>query len=553
MTLTKYISKTYLQCAGIMALMVWVLGLLLDFSFVVRPMYYVRCIMDGSVLALPVLFVPVRAKKPVAIALCIILALILVLNYGYYQFFESAFPLKFFKLGGRFDTVIIQGSLKTLKTSVFIFVPLLLLFFISQGVADKHRWKVLTAVVVANALTIGFEYCVSVVNLKIRNQLVYNRFNPEDYYDGEYVTANGIVPFVMFAVNWKELFDNQKYDYKNIDATSLPQYTDNSFAYAKGKNLIILFVESLNDVIINYKIDDKEICPNLNRIYNDSTNISAKFKPHYRTASDGAHMIVTTGVPTLPDKFTWNYVTKDFPSLVKTNLWKESVLVTTDVEKYYYLNVMNTYYGYEQQIYREAIQKDLNIERVLEKEVFDYTVKNIGSWQEPFIAQLSTIAMHGPFKFISESEKEKWIMNATDVDEVSKDYFACVKYFDDCLGDFLQKMKALGKYDDSVIAIMGDHCTHKGYGNFLYNQGDSSAIVILNSGCPVERIPRPKHMQQIDIYPTLLDLIGGNGYGWKGLGCSIFRGDEVRDDASRYTLSRQLILSDYFLHHDFKE
>ena len=163
--------------------------------------------------------------------------------------------------------------------------------------------------------------------------------------------------------------------------------------------------------------------------------------------------------------------------------------------------------------------------------------------------------MQGPFNMIKDEDKEKWIVNADVFDNTTRNYLACMNYFDKCLGKFFIGLRESGKYDDCMIVVMGDHCVHGEYrtGNYLEHHSDSSAIVILNSGCPVERIPRPKHMQQIDIYPTLLDLIGGNGYGWKGLGCSIFRGDEVRDDASRYTLSRQLILSDYFLHHDFKE
>lgn len=56
-------------------------------------------------------------------------------------------------------------------------------------------------------------------------------------------------------------------------------------------------------------------------------------------------------------------------------------------------------------------------------------------------------------------------------------------------------------------------------------------------------------IEQIDVYPTLLDLMGVNHYDWKGLGYSIFRKKEMLvlpSKEERNKISNLMITKGYF-------
>ena len=135
----KYLDKTYLGTALIIALIVYVFGLLLDYSFAFKPMYYVRCVLDGSLFALPVLLVWSRAKKPLAIVLCIVFALFLLVNYSYLMVFGNFMPLECYGMIHNVNNVLIDSFVFSLKKGALVLLPLPLVFLIKKGNKDKYR------------------------------------------------------------------------------------------------------------------------------------------------------------------------------------------------------------------------------------------------------------------------------------------------------------------------------------------------------------------------------------------------------------------------------
>ena len=540
----KYIDKTYLGAVLIIALIVYVFGLLLDYSFAFKPMYYVRCTLDGSLFALPVLLVWGSTKRLFAIGWCILFAIFILVNYSYLLVFNNFMPLECYTMFHNVNSVLIDSFLFSLKKGWLVLLPLAFVFLIKKGSKDKYRFLILVAVLFSNMLFITTEYCITVINLKIKNQSIYNRYEYDDFYFGmPYFLVNGLTPYLYCFVKTGRFtsINTRQYDYNAIDISSLPKYTDNRYAYAKGKSLIIIFVESLSASVINRKIKDGEICPTLNRLFNDSTNISSFFNSQAKAgASSDGHFIVNTGLLTLRNNVTANVIS-EVPSLAKSKKWASAIVVTTDDKYFWNQYATSLFYGYKENYYNEHIKKDGGYNDVIDPEVFDYGLKKVIERQNPFIAQFVTISMHLPFH--RARENVKWIMDADTIPETTRKYWNCTHFFDNCLNDFLNGLKSSGKYDDCVIAIMGDHSIPV---NIVDDDHHMSAVIILNSGCPKDSIPHPKNMQQIDIYPTLLDLIGGNEYGWKGVGHSIFRSDEPNDEEALYDLSQKLILSEYF-------
>lgn len=101
-------------------------------------------------------------------------------------------------------------------------------------------------------------------------------------------------------------------------------------------------------------------------------------------------------------------------------------------------------------------------------------------------------------------------------------------YTDHALSQFLEYLKTRPDYGQILIVITGDHeglaadrlaiCQSSG-GRGIVSDKPFTPFIVVNS--PIG-IRYDKVMGQIDMYPTLLDLLKLDDYAWKGLGRSIF-------------------------------
>lgn len=100
-------------------------------------------------------------------------------------------------------------------------------------------------------------------------------------------------------------------------------------------------------------------------------------------------------------------------------------------------------------------------------------------------------------------------------------------YTDKAIGDFVAYLKMLPQYKETIVVIVGDHEGLASYrqelvGNpacrGLVSDKQLTPFIVLNS--PVG-MRYDKFMGQIDIYPTLLNLMQLDAYRWHGLGQSI--------------------------------
>ena len=91
---------------------------------------------------------------------------------------------------------------------------------------------------------------------------------------------------------------------------------------------------------------------------------------------------------------------------------------------------------------------------------------------------------------------------------------------------FLERLKQSDIYDNSIIVVASDHSEpvdddSRGRPSISKN-GNECVFIVINAA-------KGKFIQgpigQIDVYPTVLDVIGLNSYRWKGLGHSLLRYD----------------------------
>lgn len=121
--------------------------------------------------------------------------------------------------------------------------------------------------------------------------------------------------------------------------------------------------------------------------------------------------------------------------------------------------------------------------------------------------------MHGPYN--TGPKWKSWISEAAPPNDLTT-YLEATHYFDTELGKFIDYLKANGIFDNSVIVITSDH--ESAVPDYKGSGVGTVPFIALNTGLDTVITRRGG---QIDIFPTIIDIIGASDYWWKGLGTSL--------------------------------
>jgi len=152
------------------------------------------------------------------------------------------------------------------------------------------------------------------------------------------------------------------------------------------------------------------------------------------------------------------------------------------------------------------------------------SVEKVNSFKSPFLAQLVTLSSHDPYVLL---HNRMYLKAPKDCPPEMARYLNAVHYVDKCLRIFVEGLHRSGVLDKSILVISGDHDgtkqqpgQWKKYAEKQWHTSISQTpLIIVNS--PVRKTYTPI-AGQIDVYPTLLDMLGLKTYGWHGLGQSLF-------------------------------
>ena len=157
-------------------------------------------------------------------------------------------------------------------------------------------------------------------------------------------------------------------------------------------------------------------------------------------------------------------------------------------------------------------------------------VQKLKAMPQPFYAQLVTISTHQPgYKTDNPTALSRYKIQTDRVINALENFHT----LDEQLWKFIEELKANGLYDNSVIIIVSDH-NDVNFNEFAgipdHVQEDTyCSFIVLNTNFSKSL---DNVYGQVDIYPTILDLMGLNDYCWKGLGYSMLR--EVQPNVAAY-------------------
>lgn len=319
---------------------------------------------------------------------------------------------------------------------------------------------------------------------------------------------------------------------------SQPKHQPADSVTEKRSNLLIVFAESLESWVFEKKVDGKEITPCLNRLLKEKSTLYA---PNVLTQVKGgrsidAQLMICSGLlPLMSGTYSSLYYDNTFYTLQKAMRGlkhSRSYLLTIDKVSTWNQGAVARSFGTDTIIsYHDFKMTEAfgTHKRIGDASFFQQCREKIERgevWKpgESVYMQFVTYSGHAPFKL---PDHLRTITFPASIPEKAADYMTTAHYTDKAIGDFVAYLKTLPQYKETIVVIVGDHEGLASYrqelvGNpacrGLVSDKQLTPFIVLNS--PVG-MRYDKFMGQIDIYPTLLNLMQLDAYRWHGLGQSI--------------------------------
>lgn len=319
---------------------------------------------------------------------------------------------------------------------------------------------------------------------------------------------------------------------------SQPKHQPADSVTEKRSNLLIVFAESLESWVLEKKVDGKEITPCLNRLLKEKSTLYA---PNVLTQVKGgrsidAQLMICSGLlPLMSGTYSSLYYDNTFYTLQKAMRGlkhSRSYLLTIDKVSTWNQGAVARSFGTDTIIsYHDFKMTEAfgTHKRIGDASFFQQCREKIERgevWKpgESVYMQFVTYSGHAPFKL---PDHLRTITFPASIPEKAADYMTTAHYTDKAIGDFVTYLKTLPQYKETIVVIVGDHEGLASYrqelvGNpacrGLVSDKQLTPFIVLNS--PVG-MRYDKFMGQIDIYPTLLNLMQLDAYRWHGLGQSI--------------------------------
>lgn len=295
-----------------------------------------------------------------------------------------------------------------------------------------------------------------------------------------------------------------------------------------SKNLVIVFMESLESWLVGKTVNGKEITPVLNRLAAEPATLFSHKVINQTGAgrSIDAQLLVVSGM--LPPKglvFPFHYPGNNYPSIYKAMKDCNSSQVysfTTDLRDIYNIGAISKQFGVDSLfVIRDSDSK----RRLPDADFFRTAISQIEKgdlWDctKSKCMQFVTYSCHVPYMFPKNE-----IAKLPRVEYMSKslgDYINAVHYTDYSLGILIDYLQTKPDYNQTIIVIIGDHPVfgkerRKDLSAEIQDISEAYVpLLILNapSGNVNENIP----VEQVDVYTTMIRFLGLERYAWHGLG-----------------------------------
>ena len=491
----------------------------------------IHCIVLG-IIVFPALFFKNKNFIRYLIFINLIYTLIIVLDLWTYRGTGHLNEFKFIFNNEGFN-ILGKGILNISYKDILFFIDIFIIIFVYKIRRNYFTYKnnkilAIALIVLSFIITLTSHYLIDIkditngkvmfiqdrweANWNISTRIRYRSPIIHHIYDG-YKTIKKLQESKEYEKYFSEIDEWLNWNNENL--------VDNEYKDVfEGKNVIFLQIESLENFVINQKIYDQEITPNLNKLTKEGLYFSNIYEQNNAGNSIDMDMMAATGVLPLGDYITYlEYSEIKYPSLprllneegyntILTHAervgdwnWGEAGKVAAGYKTIWDINdyIIDEYAGFglsDRSLYTQLIEK-------------------LSQEEEPFLAVVPTLTSHGPFD-LAEEYRELDLPSELDANKLGG-YFQSVNYADRQIGLLFELLEEKDMLEDTIVVIYGDHGgVHKYYmedveasnieGDWWQNKDNKIPLIIY--GANIESKVIETYGGHIDIVPTVAYLLG---------------------------------------------
>ncbi len=296
------------------------------------------------------------------------------------------------------------------------------------------------------------------------------------------------------------------------------------FGKARGKNLILLQVEALQEVVIGKTINGQEITPNLNRLKGESVYFENCYDQVDMATADAEVLANLSLYPITDVSVYMRYTDNHFNSIARTLMdsgYGDAAVFHGFKREFYNRQEAYPNLGFTEYFSRRHYELDEMHNNLLgDKTFLRQTASKLEDLEEPYYAFVITLTSHHPFNYLEGYDQ----INVSPYEgTIVGDYIRSIHYTDAAIGLFYEMLKEKGILEDSLLVIYGDHVA------FNYNEihwEEQNDFFGRDMNDPLEqmrehRVPLfirfPKgnvskvvsdNAGMVDIFPTSANLLG---------------------------------------------
>lgn len=360
-------------------------------------------------------------------------------------------------------------------------------------------------------------------------------------FDREYMVKYlGLGPFTIYdAINTYQTSQVRKSatpseftqvkNYVNKHYAALnPQF----FGRAKGKNVIVIHLESFQQMSIDRKINGQEVTPFLNSLYHSQSTLA--FDNFFNEVgqgktSDAENMLETStfGLPqgSLFSKLGNDQTFQAMPAILNQRANYSSAVFHGNIGTFWNRNNVYKHMGYQNWVsgdYFDLTGQKATTWGLKDKLLFQESIPYLEQLQQPFYAKYLTVTNHTPFTLDKEDQDPNFITTNSG-SKIVDNYFITNHYLDQSVKEFFDYLKKSGLYDNTAVVLYGDHYgisnTDAKYLAPILGKDESQWSDLDNAN--LQRVPFMIHVPgmtdgyidhtfggEIDVAPTLEHLLG---------------------------------------------
>ena len=479
------------------------------------------------------LFFKGRKSYWILIATDFVLSLWLFANILYYREFSNFLSLSIIKTSGSTADNLgksIVGITRATDFLTFIDIALVIILMVSKIVKYDLRPLKLKFNLLLESIAVLLIGINLMMAQKDRPGLLTRTF--DNSYIVKYLGMNEYAVYDAFktAQTSEQMAKANVSDLQAVKKYLKLNYVKPNSAYtgvAKGKNVMIIHLESFQQFLIGYKWKGKEVTPNLNKLYHAKNTLS--FSNFYNQVGQGktsdAEMMLENSLFGLQSgsamsSYGTSNTFESAPAILSQQGGYTTAVMHGGAGSFWNRNNAYKQFGYEYFMplsYYQNKPKYYIGYGLKDKIFFSQSIKYIERLPQPFYLKLITVTNHYPYDL---DKKNQSIAKTETGDETVDGYVQTAHYLDQAIGQLMRWLKKTGLAKNTLLVFYGDHYgisgNHHKASAELLNQDEFTNFDNLK----FQRVPLMFHMRglkggvkktyggEIDVLPTLLNLLG---------------------------------------------